>query len=44
MLKCLCMLGEIDRYDHTKNNVHVGTPAKVYTLDIANESLNCDMN
>ena len=32
----------IDRYYNTKNNVHIGTPAQVYTLDIANDSLNCD--
>ena len=34
----------IDRYDNTINNVHIGTPAQEYTLDIANESLNYDMN
>ena len=39
----VCLVG-IDRYDNTINNVHVGTPAQVYTLDIANESLNCDVN
>ena len=37
----VCLV-RIDRYDNTMNNVHIGTFAQAYTLDIANDSLNCD--
>ena len=37
----VCLV-RIDRYDNTMNNVHIGIPTQAYTLDIANDSLNCD--
>ena len=37
----VCLV-RIDRYDNTMNNVHIGTPAQAYTLEIANDSLKFD--
>ena len=36
---CLVRIG---RYDNTMNDVHIGIPAQAYTVNIANDSLNCD--
>ena len=35
-------LVRIDKYDNTMSNVHIGTPAQVYTLDITNDNLSCE--
>ena len=37
----VCLV-RIDRYDYAINNVHSGTPAQAYTLDITKDSLHYD--